>query len=91
MLMPGCCQGWKCLMSNKNILSALQPSQGEVTDGTKTGLLTGASCFCPPSCTNTQYRVTHSMATFPNKASRVMKTLRETTKYQVSWQLIITK
>ena len=76
-------------MSNKNILSALEPAGGP--EGTKTGLLTGASCFCPPSCTNTQYRVTHSMATFPNKASRVMKTLRETTKYQVSWQLIITK
>ena len=70
-------------MSNKNILSALEPSPGEGTEGTQTGLLTGASCFCPPSCTNTQYRVTHSLATFPNQASRVMKTLRQTTKYQV--------
>ena len=71
-------------MSNKNILSALEPSGGEVTEEVRTGLLTGASCFCPPSCTNTQYRVTHSMATFPNKASRVMKELREIPKYQVS-------
>ena len=78
------CQGWKCLMSNKNILSALEPSGGEVTERTKAGLLTGASCFCPPSCTNTQYRVAHSMATFPNKASRVMEQLREKPKYQVS-------
>ena len=71
-------------MSNKNILSALEPSGGDVTEEGRTGLLTGASCFCPPSCTNTQYRVTHSMATFPNKASRVMKELREIPKYQVS-------
>ena len=77
-------------MSNKKILSALQPSGGEVSDGTKTGLLTGASCFCPPSCTNTQYRVAHSMATFPNKASRVMEQLREKPKYQVSWLISIT-
>ena len=70
------------MMSNKNILSALEP--GEAGEGARTGLLAGASCFCPPSCTNTQYRVAHSMATFPNKASRVMKELRENTKYQVS-------
>ena len=39
-------------------------------------------CFCPPTCTNTQYVATHSMASFPNKASRVMRELREDQKNQ---------
>ena len=77
-------QGWKCLMSNKYILSALDPQPGadDQPDPHHT-FLPGAECFCPPSCTNTRYLSTHSQATFPNKASRVMKEFREKPNFQV--------
>ena len=39
-------------------------------------------CFCPPTCTNTQYVATHSLASFPNKASRVMQQIRQEPSFQ---------
>ena len=39
-------------------------------------------CFCPPTCTNTQYVATHSLASFPNKASRVMRQIRQEPGFQ---------
>ena len=45
-------------------------------------LFVHSRCFCPPTCTNTQYVATHSMASFPSKASRVMKELRADQKNQ---------
>ena len=69
-------------MSNKHILEALDPRTGEQPQP-GLDMLPGARCFCPPSCTNTVYLSSHSQATFPNKASRVMKELREKQKYKV--------
>ena len=69
-------------MSNKHILSALDPHSAQ-PGPPHLSLLSGAKCFCPPSCTNTQYFATHSQATFPNKASRVMEELRKREKYEV--------
>ena len=71
-------------MSNKYILSALDPQPGADDQPDPHHIfLPGAECFCPPSCTNTRYLSTHSQATFPNKANRVMKEFREKPNFQV--------
>ena len=48
----------------------------------KVGVFHLSRCFCPPTCTNTQYVATHSLASFPNKASRVMQQIRQEPSFQ---------
>ena len=67
---------WRYQLSYGWCWSKLRSDKANISNNC-TGFVIFSRCFCPPSCTNTQYFASHSLATFPNKASRVMKDLKQ--------------